>query len=243
MRSPSRGMLAVGLLAFVTTGCPTRTVYYDDGGQEGSAAGASGTSGRGGGGYAGTHAGGPGGGLAGAGGLTTGAGGVGGASGAGALGGGGFTGSGGTAGASGTAGAAASGGAGGTCQPNTKRCALDGLEACGSNGVWGAGSPCGGHQQCASDGLTAQCKCALDPTCSSIGPSCTQAGLLASCSQDGDGCFYPNAAQSCPNGACNGLPGLASCCTNACTTGTSQCMSTIAIQMGAALSGDMKAAT
>src|SRR5947209_2672773 len=101
----------------------------------------------------------------------------------------------------GTAGTAGGGpgGAGGAeaCQPGNKRCGSDGLEACDGAGRWSSGVPCGGHQSCVSTGTSAQCKCNTDSTCSSLGKTCTSGGLLASCSQDGDGCFYASTVDSC----------------------------------------------
>ncbi len=238
--------LATFLVGVLLSGCPTRVVYYPDagaGGQGGTATGGLGGTGPAQGGVAGHSPGGSSGGMGGqaqggsGGSSSSGSGGAGGR----AEGGSGGHSTGGSGGASGAAGqpqggsvgrssgsGGSVGGAGGTttnaCQPNTKRCAADGLEACGSDGQWGAGVPCGGHQSCVAAGSSAQCKCNTDPTCGTIGKTCTAAGLLASCSQDGDGCFYASSAESCANGACSGAAGSASCCTNACSSGAAQCL-------------------
>jgi hypothetical protein len=49
--------------------------------------------------------------------------------------------------------------------------------------------------------------------------------MLASCSEDPQGCFYESSGSMCTNGACSGAPGAAACCTNACTNGATQCVS------------------
>jgi hypothetical protein len=60
---------------------------------------------------------------------------------------------------------------------------------------------------------------------------------MAVCMQDAQQCFYQTSSTPCPNGACSGAAGSASCCTNACTAGTAQCQSGKSLQTCAAAAG------
>ena len=65
--------------------------------------------------------------------------------------------------------------------------------------------------------------------CSATGTTCASASTLITCSKDPQDCLY--AAQStCTNGACSGAAGTAACCTNACTSGTTQCVTGASLQ-------------
>jgi|GEM_PF-2319496 len=150
--------------------------------------------------------------------------GPGGAGGAEAGSGGGMTlGTGGAAGGSKGSGGSGTGGMTPGCQAGATQCSSGGLQTCSINGQWGAGKPCGTRQTCSGPSGTAKCTCNADPVCTSIGPTCTSTSKLASCGQDGDGCFYQTSSLMCTNGACIGMSGAGTCCTNACTSGALQC--------------------
>jgi len=181
------------------------------------------------------------GGAAGTGGAT-GAGGVAGTGGAmntggatvtgGASGTGGAAGSGGvtvTGGASGTGGAVGTGGTTAACQEGATECSGNGVRMC-TSGRWSVTVACGPRQTCTGPAGTAKCSCNVDPVCASVGSTCSSASVLASCAQDAQACFYQSSATTCTNGACSGPAGSASCCTNACTAGTTQCLSSNTLQ-------------
>jgi hypothetical protein len=111
----------------------------------------------------------------------------------------------------------------GVCVPGNTRCADAGAETCGMDGSWGTPTGCGANQTCTGGGTTtAACSCKTT-ACTSSGTVCTDGSDLASCMQDGHGCWYPSAPTACTNGACFGSAGSASCCTNQCTTGATKC--------------------
>jgi hypothetical protein len=148
---------------------------------------------------------------------------------AGASGAGGSRGSGGTVGTGGTG----AGGAGGApeCLAGATQCSGASLETCDANGQWGAVAGCPTRQTCTGPAGTAACTCVVDAVCGAVGPVCAQSStLLASCMQDGNGCLFEASAMTCDNGACAGSPGAASCCTNTCTAGTAQCLSSSSVQ-------------
>ena len=69
---------------------------------------------------------------------------------------------------------------------------------------------CGTRQTC--NGATGLCSCNAGG-CSVAGQFCDGGGQLATCSQDGDQCFFVNGASTAcgPNQACTGAAGAASC--------------------------------
>lgn len=112
----------------------------------------------------------------------------------------------------------------GVCVPGATRCQDGGTETCGMDGSWSALAPCGAHQSCTGGGTTtATCTCQTTNGCTGAGTICTDSTDLASCMQDGQGCWYPSAPSPCTNGACFGTAGSASCCTNQCTLNATKC--------------------
>ena len=111
----------------------------------------------------------------------------------------------------------------GVCIPGSTRCLDGGAEACAADGSWGTPVVCGAHQACTGGGATpASCACQTN-ACTGPGTVCTDSMDLASCMQDGQGCWYPSAPSACTNGACFGSPGSASCCTDQCTANATKC--------------------
>jgi hypothetical protein len=141
---------------------------------------------------------------------------------------GGVTGTGG-GGATGAGGGGASGGADSKCTNLATQCSGASLQTCGSDGVWGTPMTCPMHQACAGGVGAAACACVVEPDCAVGGMICQGATLLT-CSLDSDGCAYKSASATCANGACTGDPGTASCCTNACVDGATQCLSVTSLQ-------------
>jgi hypothetical protein len=138
---------------------------------------------------------------------------------------GGIVGTGGT----GTGGTTGSGGSSAACQENSTKCSGNGVQSC-TNGQWAVAVACGPHQTCSGSIGSAKCTCQGDPVCNVSGSACANSALLATCSQDADGCLYQASSMACSNGACAGSPGSASCCTNQCTLGSTQCLSSTTIQ-------------
>jgi hypothetical protein len=132
-------------------------------------------------------------------------------------------------GGAGTGGTTGSGGSSAACQANSTKCSNNGVQSC-IDGQWGTAVACGPHQACSGPVGTAKCTCQSDPVCNVLGGACANASLLATCSQDADACLYQASSVTCANGACAGSPGSASCCTNKCTLGSTQCLSGTAIQ-------------
>jgi len=112
------------------------------------------------------------------------------------------------------------------CAPGATRCTANGPETCDGTGTWGMATACGVHQTCTgggTGGTAATCKCTKDSVCTAMGIACASGSALEQCSQDGQGCFYPGPQSPCTNGACFGSLGSATCCTNKCTSGATQC--------------------
>jgi hypothetical protein len=111
----------------------------------------------------------------------------------------------------------------GVCVPGGTRCEDGGTESCALDGSWSALAACGTHQACTGGGTT-PATCACETTaCTGSGTVCADGTDLASCMQDGQGCWFPSTPSACTNGACFGSPGSASCCTNQCTTSATKC--------------------
>ena len=132
-------------------------------------------------------------------------------------------------GGAGTGGASGAGGSTAACQGSATQCAGNSIQTCAS-GQWGTAVACGTRQTCTGPVGTAKCTCNIDPVCTSVGNTCASQSTLAICSQDAQACFYESTATTCTNGACTGVAGAASCCTNACAVGATQCQSSTTLQ-------------
>ena len=117
-----------------------------------------------------------------------------------------------------------------SCLANATQCSGDSLQTCGNNGAWGLPAACPTRQICTGPVGSAKCTCKEDPVCSVVGSTCANTATLAACSQDALACLYQSSSSPCTGGACSGGPGAASCCTNACTSGATQCLSGSSLQ-------------
>lgn len=117
-----------------------------------------------------------------------------------------------------------------SCQASATECVGNGVRTCDNNGQWGVAVPCGSHQTCTGSIGSGRCTCIVDATCTVVGNVCAGTTSLTTCSRDPQACLYPSSQAPCSNGACSGAPGAGSCCTNACSTGTTQCASGMSLQ-------------
>jgi hypothetical protein len=101
------------------------------------------------------------------------------------------------------------------CTGGATRCGGAGVQTCvvQGNGCtgWNAGTGCGQHQMCTGVAPSAACTCNTDPNCSSTASVCPTTTTVATCAQDGQGCFYTSSQQSCgANKNCTGA-GVCNC--------------------------------
>src|SRR5450432_3223792 len=116
----------------------------------------------------------------------------------------------------------------GSCSPGSTQCSGTSLQKCDSTtGMWGTPAACATHRSCTGGGDAGIAKCTCDTdvcdTATASAAVCEDTATLATCAQDGQGCWYGSSPTSCTNGACFGSPGSAQCCTNACTLSAKQC--------------------
>ena len=136
---------------------------------------------------------------------------------------GGVVGSGGRAGTGGTgSGGMGTGGVAPACTGASTQCSGNGVQTC-ANGQWGAPVACGTRQTCTGPTGSAKCSCTPDPACGAVGATCADVSTLVTCMMDAQTCLYQSSSSTCAGGMCSGAAGAASCCTNACTMGVTQC--------------------
>ena len=119
----------------------------------------------------------------------------------------------------------------GSCTTGASQCSGTSLQKCTAADQWGTPTACSGaHQSCTGGGDAgpAGCTCNADP-CSTAAmggaAACEGPSILATCAQDGQGCWFGSSPAACANGACFGSVGSAQCCTNMCTVGARACVS------------------
>jgi hypothetical protein len=110
-----------------------------------------------------------------------------------------------TGGSLGTGGAGTGGTTAACVGPSTK-CAGNAVQTC-TSGQWGTAVACGSNQTCSGPTGAVHCTCNTDPVCSAAGPTCANSSTLATCSQDGQGCFYQASSSTCSTGlVCERFP-------------------------------------
>ena len=129
------------------------------------------------------------------------------------------------------------------CQADQTRCFEGCLETCTADGQWGPAITCSGHRTCTGTVGDARCVCKVDAVCAGVGNVCTSTGLLATCAQDAEACFYQAASSPCSTGVCSGPAGQASCGPISCTVGATQCLSGTILETCVAAAGGSMALT
>jgi hypothetical protein len=107
-------------------------------------------------------------------------------------------------------GAATPDASGPACDDGAQRCSGAAVETCG-NGQWGPAVACGPHQTCGATVGVAQCACATDAVCTTVGNVCSRLTTLVTCTEDADGCFYQSSTVTCASGQTCARPDPTAC--------------------------------